>query len=145
MGCCRGRNVLLILLILQLVCIALFSRRKCALFSAWKISGLLVFCNICVMVLKSSRKEVFADNLSLLTLWFWMFFFLQLVVLERQVFDFLGFMWAPIIANFIHIAFLIVGIFGVHQYRSPYVITVRNEFSQLLSTVMLRTDWFHAI
>lgn len=64
MGCCRGRNVLLILLILQL-----------------------------------------------------------LVVLERQVFDFLGFMWAPIIANFIHIAFLIVGIFGVHQYRSPYVIT----------------------
>lgn len=75
MGCCRGRNVLLILLILQLVCIALFSRRKCALFSAWKISGLLVFCNICVMVLKSSRKEVLADNPSLLTLWFWMFFF----------------------------------------------------------------------
>jgi len=50
--------------------------------------------------------------------------FFQLVVLERQVFDFLGFMWAPIIANFIHIAFLIVGIFGVHQYRSPYVIAV---------------------
>ena len=50
---------------------------------------------------------------------------LQLVVVERQVFDFLGFMWAPIIANFIHIAFLIVGIFGVHQYRSPYIITVR--------------------
>jgi len=47
------------------------------------------------------------------------------VVVERQVFDFLGFMWAPIIANFIHIAFLIVGIFGVHQYRSPCVITVR--------------------
>jgi len=41
------------------------------------------------------------------------------------VFDFLGFMWAPIISNFIHIAFMIVGIFGVHQYRSPYVITVR--------------------
>ncbi|CAH3022556.1 unnamed protein product [Porites evermanni] len=64
MGCCRGRNILLFLLVLQL-----------------------------------------------------------LVVLERQVFDFLGFMWAPIIANFIHIAFLIVGIFGVLQYRSPYVVT----------------------
>ena len=46
------------------------------------------------------------------------------MVVERQVFDFLGFMWAPIIANFIQIAFLIVGIFGVHQYRAPYVITV---------------------
>lgn len=75
MGCCRGRNVLLILLILQLVCIAVFSRRKRVLFSAWKISGLLVFCNICVMVLKTSGKEVFADNLSLLTLGFWMLFF----------------------------------------------------------------------
>lgn len=64
MGCCRARNILFLILILQL-----------------------------------------------------------LVVLERQVFDFLGFMWAPIIANFVHIAFLIVGIFGVHQYRSPYVIT----------------------
>lgn len=53
-----------------------------------------------------------------------MVFLFQLVVLERQVFDFLGFMWAPIIANFIHIAFLIVGIFGVLQYRSPYVVTV---------------------
>lgn len=47
----------------------------------------------------------------------------MLVVVERQVFDFLGFMWAPIIANFIHIAFLIIGIFGAYQYRSAYVIT----------------------
>lgn len=47
------------------------------------------------------------------------------MVVERQVFDFLGFMWAPIIANFIHIAFLIIGIFGAYQYRSAYVITVR--------------------
>ncbi|KXJ15563.1 sodium/potassium-transporting ATPase subunit beta-1-interacting protein 1 [Exaiptasia diaphana] len=46
-----------------------------------------------------------------------------LLVVERLVFDFLGFMWAPIICNFIHIAFVIVGIFGAHQYRSPYVIT----------------------
>ncbi|EDO33435.1 predicted protein, partial [Nematostella vectensis] len=49
--------------------------------------------------------------------------FLQLLVVERLVFDFLGFMWAPIIANFIHIAFLIIGIFGVHQSRAPYTIT----------------------
>lgn len=47
----------------------------------------------------------------------------MLLVVERQVFDFLGFMWAPIIANFLQIAFLVVGIFGLYQYRPGYVIT----------------------
>lgn len=46
----------------------------------------------------------------------------MLLVVERQVFDFLGFMWAPIIANFLQIALLVVGIFGVYQYRPGCVI-----------------------
>ncbi|RMX43900.1 hypothetical protein pdam_00011286 [Pocillopora damicornis] len=57
------------------------------------------------------------------TILFFILVLQMLVVVERQVFDFLGFMWAPIIANFIHIAFLIIGIFGAYQYRSAYVIT----------------------
>lgn len=47
--------------------------------------------------------------------------------MERQVFDFLGFMWAPILGNFIHLCFVVVGLFGVVQYRSKYVITVRKK------------------
>ncbi|XP_004644214.2 sodium/potassium-transporting ATPase subunit beta-1-interacting protein 4 [Octodon degus] len=47
---------------------------------------------------------------------------LQLVtVLERQVFDFLGYQWAPILANFIHIVMVILGLFGTIQYRPRYI------------------------
>lgn len=49
---------------------------------------------------------------------------LQLVsTVERQVFDFLGYMWAPILANFFHIIFVIFGFFGTFQYRPKYIIT----------------------
>ncbi|CAB3996007.1 sodium potassium-transporting ATPase subunit beta-1-interacting 1-like [Paramuricea clavata] len=49
---------------------------------------------------------------------------LQLIAtVERQVFDFLGFMWAPILGNFVHLCFVVIGLFGVTQYRSKYVIT----------------------
>ncbi|XP_036068724.1 sodium/potassium-transporting ATPase subunit beta-1-interacting protein 3 isoform X1 [Oryzias melastigma] len=41
---------------------------------------------------------------------------------ERQVFDFLGFQWAPIMINFFHIIVVILGLFGAIQYRSRYVI-----------------------
>lgn len=48
---------------------------------------------------------------------------LQLVLaLERQVFDFLGFQWAPILANFLHIIVVILGLFGTIQYRPRYII-----------------------
>ncbi|XP_004370241.1 sodium/potassium-transporting ATPase subunit beta-1-interacting protein 4 [Trichechus manatus latirostris] len=48
----------------------------------------------------------------------------QLVTaLERQVFDFLGYQWAPILANFIHIVLVILGLFGTVQYRPRYVVT----------------------
>lgn len=48
----------------------------------------------------------------------------QVAALERQVFDFLGYQWAPILANFLHIMAVILGIFGTVQYRSRYLILV---------------------
>ncbi|XP_014276162.1 sodium/potassium-transporting ATPase subunit beta-1-interacting protein 3 [Halyomorpha halys] len=41
----------------------------------------------------------------------------------RQVFDFLGFMWCPIIVNFFQIIFVIFGFFGAWQYKSSYLLT----------------------
>ncbi|KAF2356415.1 Na-K-Atpase Interacting protein [Trinorchestia longiramus] len=41
----------------------------------------------------------------------------------RQVFDFLGFMWLPIIANFFNSIFVIFGFFGAYQYKPKYIIT----------------------
>ena len=50
-------------------------------------------------------------------------YILQLVsTAERQIFDFLGYMWLPILANFFNIIFVIFGIFGLYQYRSHYLI-----------------------
>ncbi|NXR78970.1 NKAI1 protein, partial [Pycnonotus jocosus] len=45
----------------------------------------------------------------------------QVAALERQIFDFLGYQWAPILANFLHIMAVILGIFGTIQYRSRYL------------------------
>lgn len=53
-----------------------------------------------------------------------LFLYLQLTTLERQVFDFLGFMWAPILANFLNILFIIFGFFGTFQYACKYVFSV---------------------
>lgn len=48
---------------------------------------------------------------------------LQLVAtLERLVFDFLGYMWAPIATGFLNIVFILFGIFGAHQYRPKLLI-----------------------
>uniref|UniRef100_A0A673LRE2 Sodium/potassium-transporting ATPase subunit beta-1-interacting protein n=1 Tax=Sinocyclocheilus rhinocerous TaxID=307959 RepID=A0A673LRE2_9TELE len=53
---------------------------------------------------------------------------LQLVAaLQRQVFDFLGFQWAPILANFLHIMAVILGVFGTVQIRSRYLILVGKK------------------
>jgi len=49
---------------------------------------------------------------------------LQLIsIIERQVFDLLGYQWLPIAANFIHIIFVIIGYFGGYQYRKSYLIS----------------------
>ncbi|GAB0199601.1 sodium/potassium-transporting ATPase subunit beta-1-interacting protein 1 [Grus japonensis] len=45
----------------------------------------------------------------------------EVAALERQIFDFLGYQWAPILANFLHIMAVILGIFGTIQYRSKYL------------------------
>uniref|UniRef100_A0A8C6K471 Sodium/potassium-transporting ATPase subunit beta-1-interacting protein n=1 Tax=Nothobranchius furzeri TaxID=105023 RepID=A0A8C6K471_NOTFU len=42
-------------------------------------------------------------------------------VLERQVIDFLGYQWAPILTNFLHIIIVILGLFGTIQFRPKYV------------------------
>jgi hypothetical protein len=48
---------------------------------------------------------------------------LQLITsVERQVFEFLGYMLAPIIGNFLHIIFVIIGLFGACQYRHRILI-----------------------
>lgn len=46
-----------------------------------------------------------------------------IITIERQVFDFLGYMWTPIFANFLNIIFIIFGIFGGFQYVSKYVLS----------------------
>uniref|UniRef100_A0A5F9DG15 Sodium/potassium-transporting ATPase subunit beta-1-interacting protein n=1 Tax=Oryctolagus cuniculus TaxID=9986 RepID=A0A5F9DG15_RABIT len=46
----------------------------------------------------------------------------EVAALQRQIFDFLGYQWAPILANFLHIMAVILGIFGTVQYRSRYLI-----------------------
>ncbi|XP_026642923.1 sodium/potassium-transporting ATPase subunit beta-1-interacting protein 4 isoform X2 [Microtus ochrogaster] len=46
----------------------------------------------------------------------------KVTAVERQVFDFLGYQWAPILANFIHIIVVILGLFGTLQYRPRYIV-----------------------
>uniref|UniRef100_S4RF67 Sodium/potassium-transporting ATPase subunit beta-1-interacting protein n=1 Tax=Petromyzon marinus TaxID=7757 RepID=S4RF67_PETMA len=50
---------------------------------------------------------------------------LNVTAVERQIFDFLGYQWAPILANFLHILMLILGLFGALQYRPRYLTAVR--------------------
>ncbi|XP_072559318.1 sodium/potassium-transporting ATPase subunit beta-1-interacting protein 2 isoform X2 [Paramormyrops kingsleyae] len=45
----------------------------------------------------------------------------QISILERQIFDFLGYQWAPILTNFVHIIAVILGLFGTVQFRPRYV------------------------
>ncbi|XP_034476817.1 sodium/potassium-transporting ATPase subunit beta-1-interacting protein isoform X4 [Drosophila innubila] len=50
--------------------------------------------------------------------------FLQMItIIERQVFDFLGYMWAPILVNFFQILFVIFGFYGAYHFRIKYIIT----------------------
>ncbi|XP_052838880.1 uncharacterized protein LOC128254101 isoform X2 [Drosophila gunungcola] len=50
--------------------------------------------------------------------------FLQVItIIERQVFDFLGYMWAPILVNFFDILFIIFGFYGAYHFRVKYIIT----------------------
>uniref|UniRef100_A0A674K663 Sodium/potassium-transporting ATPase subunit beta-1-interacting protein n=1 Tax=Terrapene triunguis TaxID=2587831 RepID=A0A674K663_9SAUR len=46
----------------------------------------------------------------------------SLAALERQIFDFLGFQWAPILGNFLQIIIVILGLFGTIQFRPRYIV-----------------------
>ncbi|NXP69969.1 NKAI1 protein, partial [Ramphastos sulfuratus] len=76
---------------------------------------------------------------------------LQVAALERQIFDFLGYQWAPILANFLHIMAVILGIFGTIQYRSKYLMMVApcpgplllqdRDFIMTFNTSLHRSWW----
>lgn len=57
---------------------------------------------------------------------------LQISILERQIFDFLGYQWAPILTNFIHIITVILGLFGTVQFRPRYVTGVSFDITGTL-------------
>lgn len=56
----------------------------------------------------------------------------QIVTIQRQVFDFLGYMWLPIIANFVNIILIIFGSFGAVQYVTNYLLAVSKYISNSL-------------
>lgn len=66
----------------------------------------------------------------------------QLAALERQVFDFLGYQWAPILANFLHIIIVILGLFGTIQYRPRYIVVV--SIIQVFSSIVTQ-DGVHRV
>ena len=67
--------------------------------------------------------------------------FLQLSTIERQVFDFLGYMWAPIIGNFFQIICTIFGIFGTYQYRPKFIVVV-SQFLTLNAPIATKVVCF---
>lgn len=50
------------------------------------------------------------------------------------MFDFLGYQWAPILATFVHIVMVILGLLGTIQYRPRYVVVVSSFCSHTLPT-----------
>ncbi|XP_043573226.1 sodium/potassium-transporting ATPase subunit beta-1-interacting protein 1 isoform X2 [Chiloscyllium plagiosum] len=60
--------------------------------------------------------------------------------LERQIFDFLGYQWVPILANFLYIMAIILGIFGTIQYRPKYLVMDR-DFVMTFNTSLHRSWW----
>ncbi|CAI9154326.1 unnamed protein product [Rangifer tarandus platyrhynchus] len=50
--------------------------------------------------------------------------------LELQVFDFLGYQWAPILATFGHIIMVILGLFSTIQCRPRYIVVARLSEEQ---------------
>lgn len=67
---------------------------------------------------------------------------LQVAALQRQVFDFLGYQWAPILANFLHIMAVILGMFGTVQFRFRYLIFVSTALQWFL-VAFLAADSAH--
>ncbi|XP_076437668.1 uncharacterized protein LOC143276896 isoform X2 [Babylonia areolata] len=62
------------------------------------------------------------------------FVFQLLSTVERQVFDFLGYMWAPIIGNFFQIIAVILGLFGACQRYRSFVLVNRGRYILTMGT-----------
>lgn len=58
-------------------------------------------------------------------------------LIERSIFDFMGFMYGMIVADICYLLFLIIGIFGAFQYRVNYVAA-----STILSLVWIAWNLF---
>lgn len=65
--------------------------------------------------------------------------FFQLAALERQIFDFLGFQWAPILGNFLQIIVVILGLFGTIQFRPRYIVVVSLIYSLLFFAIAFKS------
>ncbi|XP_075067474.1 sodium/potassium-transporting ATPase subunit beta-1-interacting protein 3 isoform X2 [Mixophyes fleayi] len=63
----------------------------------------------------------------------------MLAALERQIFDFLGYQWAPILANFLHIIVVILGLFGTIQYRPRYIVV---ETDLMTFNISIHRSWW---
>jgi len=65
----------------------------------------------------------------------------QLGTIEKQVFDFLGYMWAPIIGNFFQIICTILGIFGTYQFRPKFIAVVSYTVILTLFNHCITSVW----
>uniref|UniRef100_A0A452GWK5 Sodium/potassium-transporting ATPase subunit beta-1-interacting protein n=1 Tax=Gopherus agassizii TaxID=38772 RepID=A0A452GWK5_9SAUR len=62
-----------------------------------------------------------------------------LAALERQIFDFLGFQWAPILGNFLQIIIVILGLFGTIQFRPRYIVV---ETDLMTFNISMHRSWW---
>ncbi|XP_064363549.1 sodium/potassium-transporting ATPase subunit beta-1-interacting protein 3 isoform X7 [Dromaius novaehollandiae] len=62
-----------------------------------------------------------------------------LAALERQIFDFLGFQWAPILGNFLQIIVVILGLFGTIQFRPRYIVV---ETDLMTFNISMHRSWW---
>ncbi|XP_064026876.1 sodium/potassium-transporting ATPase subunit beta-1-interacting protein 3 isoform X5 [Pogoniulus pusillus] len=62
-----------------------------------------------------------------------------LAALERQIFDFLGFQWAPILGNFLQIIVVILGLFGTIQFRPRYIVV---ESDLMTFNISMHRSWW---
>ena len=55
------------------------------------------------------------------------------MALQRLVFDFLGYIWVLVILGIVELIFIIVGLFGGHQQRAKYLLTVSMNIITIIS------------
>uniref|UniRef100_A0A1B0CBW5 Sodium/potassium-transporting ATPase subunit beta-1-interacting protein n=1 Tax=Lutzomyia longipalpis TaxID=7200 RepID=A0A1B0CBW5_LUTLO len=131
MGSCTRRHYLLAICILQLLTII---ERQVMDFLGYMWAPILVnFFHIIFVIFGFFGAYQFRPKyIVTYSVWnvvwigwniFLVCFYMNLTIIERQVMDFLGYMWAPILVNFFHIIFVIFGFFGAYQFRPKYIVT----------------------